>query len=135
MIHCEWQAWNNSCGKFFPRFYSKTFNQKEVFMTTKALFVRFEAKRGKEAQVEEFLQEALSIVEQEGSTLSWYALRLGPSTFGIFDSFPDEVGRKAHLDGEIAMALMERSSELLAAPPTIEKIDVIAAKVAELEHQ
>jgi quinol monooxygenase YgiN len=103
-------------------------------MTTKALFVRLEAKKGKEAQVEEFLREGLMIVEQEHSTSTWYALRLGPSTFGIFDTFPDEKGRKAHLDGEVAMALMERSSELLANPPSIEKIDVLAAKMPVLEH-
>jgi quinol monooxygenase YgiN len=103
-------------------------------MTTKALFVRLNAKKGKEAEVEELLREGLSIVDQEASTVTWYALRLGPSTFGIFNSFPDEISRKAHLDGEITMALMERSSELLSSPPSIEKIDVIAAKLPELEH-
>jgi quinol monooxygenase YgiN len=117
------------------RFYSKPLNYKEASMTTKALFVRIEAKRGKEAQVEEFLKEALPIVDQEGATLTWYALRLGPSIFGIFNTFPDETGRKAHLDGEVAMALMEISSELLVAPPSIEKVDVLAAKIPELEHQ
>ena len=103
-------------------------------MTTKAVFIRLEAKRGKEADVEAFLREELSIVEQESSTVTWYALRLGPSTFGIFNSFADESGRRAHLEGEVSMALMERSPELFAAPPSIEKIDVLACKMPELAH-
>ena len=93
-----------------------------------ALWVRLEAKKGKEKAVEDFLRGGLSLVEQEPATLTWYALRLGPTTFGIYDTFADEAGRNAHLSGEVAAALMEKASELLAEPPSIEKVDVLAAK-------
>jgi quinol monooxygenase YgiN len=98
-------------------------------MVTKALFVRLEAKPGQEAAVEEFLRGGLQIVEQEPATTTWFALRLGPSTFGIFDAFPDEAGRQAHLSGQVAAALMKRASELFAQPPKIENVDVLAAKI------
>jgi len=94
-------------------------------MTNVALLVRLEAKRGKEMEVEKFLRNGLSIVENEPNTTTWYAIRFGPSTFGIFDTFPDNKGRQAHLSGEIAKALKERSSELFAQPPVIEKVDVL----------
>jgi|SRR5271156_828358 len=97
-------------------------------MVNKALFVRLEAKPGKEADVEKFLQAGLSIVQDEPATTLWFALRLGPSTFAIFDAFPDESGRQAHLSGRVAAALMEKAPELLAHPPTIEKADILAAK-------
>ena len=96
-----------------------------------ALYVQLEAKEGKEAEVEQFLRGGLSIVENEPATISWYALRLGPSTFGIFDTFPDEQGRQAHLSGEVAKALMAKASDLLSEPPLIQKVDVLAAKLAE----
>ena len=69
------------------------------------------------------------MAQDEPATIAWFAIRLGPSTFGIFDAFPDESGREAHLSGAIAAALMERASDLLAQPPTIEKHDVLAAKL------
>jgi quinol monooxygenase YgiN len=94
-----------------------------------ALFVRLEAKPGKEADVESFLRGGLSAVQQEPATTAWFALRLGPSTFGIFDAFPDESGRQAHLSGQVAAALMGRASELFSQPPVIEKVDVLAAKL------
>jgi quinol monooxygenase YgiN len=103
-------------------------------MTNVALFVRLEAKKGKEMEVERFLRNGLSIVENEPATTSWYALRLGPSTFGIFDTFPDNKGREAHLSGEVANALKQRSSELFSQPPVIEKIDVLEAKLPEIAH-
>ena len=93
------------------------------------LFVRLEAKAGKEAEVESFLQGGLAIVEEEPATIAWFAIRLGPSTFGIFDAFPDEAGRQAHLSGRVAAALMARAPELLSSPPSIEKVDVLAVKV------
>ena len=99
-------------------------------MVSTALFVRLEAKAGKEADVESFLRSGLAIVRQEPATTSWFALRIGPSTFGIFDAFPDDAGRQAHLNGRVAAALMAKASELLAKPPSIEKIDVLAAKLA-----
>jgi quinol monooxygenase YgiN len=94
-----------------------------------ALLVVLEAKPGKEAAVASFLQGGLSIVEQEPATITWYAIKLGPSTFGIFDTFPDDVGRQAHLAGRVAAALMAQAPELLASAPTIEKVDILAAKL------
>jgi quinol monooxygenase YgiN len=88
-----------------------------------------EAKPGKEADVENFLREGLSMVQQEPATIAWFAIRLGPSTFGIFDAFPDESGRQAHLSGRVAAALTEKAPELLTQPPSIEKVDVLAAKL------
>jgi quinol monooxygenase YgiN len=96
---------------------------------TVALLVRLEAKPGKEAEVESFLRGGLSIVEAEPATTTWFAIRLGPSTFGIFDAFPDEAGRQAHLSGQVAAALKEKASELFAEPPKIEMVDVLAAKL------
>jgi quinol monooxygenase YgiN len=97
-------------------------------MVTVGLLVRLEAKAGKEAEVEHFLKSGLGLVQAEPDTTAWFAIRMGPSTFGIFDAFPDESGRQAHLTGRVAAALMANASELLAQPPTIEKVDVLAAK-------
>jgi len=99
-------------------------------MVTVALFVKLEAKAGKESEVENFLRGGLAIVQQEPATTAWFAIRMGPSTFGIFDAFPDEAGRQAHLSGRVAAALMAKAPELLAKPPAIEKVDVLAAKLA-----
>jgi quinol monooxygenase YgiN len=96
---------------------------------TEALFVRLEAKKGKEAEVETFLRSGLPIVQQEPATIAWFGIRLGPSTFGIFDAFPDDSGRQAHLSGRVAAALMAKAPELLAKPPEIVKADVLAAKL------
>jgi quinol monooxygenase YgiN len=98
-------------------------------MTSKGLLVRVEAKSGKEAEVEEFLRSALPLAQQEPGTTAWFAIRLGPSEFGVFDVFPDDAGRDAHLNGAIAKALMANASTLLAKPPSIEKIDVLAEKL------
>ena len=95
------------------------------------LYVRLEAKPGQEAAVAEFLKSALPIVEREPATLTWYALRMGPTTFGIYDTFPDDQGREAHLAGQVAAALMQKAPELLASPPVIQKIEVLAAKLPE----
>ena len=106
-------------------------------MVTVALFVRLEAKPGKEADVENFLKGGLPIVQSEPATTAWFGIRLGPSTFGIFDAFPDEQGRQAHLSGKVAAALMAKAPELLAKPPVIEKVDVLAVKLpgAELSKE
>jgi len=98
-------------------------------MVTVALLVRLEAKPGKETEVESFLRGGLAVVEEEPATTAWFAIRLGPSTFGIFDAFPDESGRQAHLAGRVAAALKAKASELFAQPPVIEKVDVLAAKL------
>ena len=98
-------------------------------MVTVALFVRLEAKPGKEAEVESFLKSGLALVQGEPDTTAWFAIRMGQSTFGIFDAFPSESGRQAHLSGKVAAALREKASDLLAQPPVIEKVDVLAAKL------
>ena len=98
-------------------------------MVKTALYVRLEAKPGKEKDVENFLLSGLAIVEDEPATTAWFAIRMSPSTFGIFDAFPDEAGRQAHLSGRVAQALGAKASELLAQPPKIEKIDVLAVKL------
>jgi quinol monooxygenase YgiN len=98
-------------------------------MVKVALLVRLEAKPGKEVAVEEFIRSGLPIVEEEPATIAWFGIRLGPTTFGIFDAFPDEAGRQAHLAGRVAAALMAKAPELLAQPPIIEKVDILAAKL------
>ncbi|ALP67673.1 MULTISPECIES: putative quinol monooxygenase [Paraburkholderia] len=98
-------------------------------MVKTALFVRLEAKPGKEQEVEAFLMGGLPLVEAEPATIAWFGLRLGPSTFGIFDTFPDEAGRQAHLAGKVAEALMAKAADLFARPPEIARIDVLAAKL------
>jgi quinol monooxygenase YgiN len=98
-------------------------------MVKTALFVRLEAKPGKEKEVADFLRGGLALVEQEPATTAWFGIQLGPSTFGIFDAFPDEAGRQAHLSGKVAAALMAKAPELLATSPVIEKVDVLAAKL------
>lgn len=95
---------------------------------TVGLLVRLEAKPGQEAAVENFLRGGLPVVQGEPATTAWFAIRLGPSTFGIFDVFPDDAGRQAHLSGQVAAALMAQAPELLAQPPAIEMIDVLAVK-------
>ena len=100
-------------------------------MVSTALFVRLEAKPGKEEEVESFLKSGLSLVQQEPATIAWFGIRLGPSTFGIFDAFPDEAGRQAHLNGKVAAALMAKAGDLLSQPPSIEKVDVLAAKLGD----
>lgn len=97
-------------------------------MVKVALLVRLEAKPGREADVEQFLRGGLAIVLGEPATTDWFAIRMGPSTFGIFDTFPDDAGRDAHLGGRVAAALMAKAPELLARAPVIEKVDVLAAK-------
>ena len=93
------------------------------------LFARLEAKSGKENEVAKFLEQGLALANQETTTPVWFALRLGPATFAIFDAFADEAGRQKHLNGPIAKALMENAPNLLAAPPVIEQVEVLGAKL------
>jgi quinol monooxygenase YgiN len=93
-----------------------------------AIWATVQAKPGKEAQVEEFLKRAQTMAEAEPGTVSWYAIRMGRDRFGIFDTFQDEAGREAHLNGEIAKALMANAKDLLEEDPRIAKIDILAAK-------
>lgn len=97
-----------------------------------ALLVRMKAKKGKEAEVEKFLCEAQPAIENELSTSVWHALRVDPSMYLIFDTFPDEEAREAHLSGKVAKVLKERSSEFFSEPPTIEKLDIVAVKMPEV---
>jgi quinol monooxygenase YgiN len=108
---------------------SKNAIKKGNIMVKVALFVRLEAKPGKEKEVESFLMGGLPLVMEEPATTAWFGIRLGPSTFGIFDAFPDEAGRQTHLSGKVAAALMAKASELFSKPPSIEKVDVLAAKL------
>lgn len=93
-----------------------------------ALFARLEAKPGKEDDVAKFLEAGLAMAREEKTTPIWFALRLSPSTFGVFDAFEDEAGRQAHLSGPIAQALMAKAPELFAAAPSIEPIEVLGLK-------
>jgi quinol monooxygenase YgiN len=95
-----------------------------------SLFVRLDAKPGKEAEVEAFLAQGLQLANAEATTPLWFALKLGERSYAIFDSFYDEAGRQAHLDGPIAKALMAKAPELLATPPSIERLDVLGVKAA-----
>ena len=98
-------------------------------MITKALIVRLQARSGQEETVDGFLRDALALVEDEPDTVAWFALRTGASSFAIVDVFPDEAGRRAHLDGPVAAALEKHGTELLAEPPVIEQVDVIVSKL------
>jgi quinol monooxygenase YgiN len=93
-----------------------------------AIWAALESKPGKEKEVEEFLKSALPLAEKEDGTLTWYAVKIGPSKFGIFDTFAAESGREAHLTGDIAKALFAKAKDLLAKDPEIHKIEVLAAK-------
>jgi len=99
-------------------------------MPTVALFVRLEAKPGKENEVAKFLETGLALADQEVTTPIWFALRLGPTTFGVFDAFKDESGRQAHLNGPIAKALMAQAPVLFSKPPVIEQVEVLGAKLS-----
>jgi quinol monooxygenase YgiN len=98
-------------------------------MVTVGLLVRLEARTGHEMDVENLLRDALTLVDAEQETITWFAMRLGPATFAIFDAFPDDSGRQKHLDGRVAAALQEHANWFTHAP-TIEPVDILAAKLA-----
>jgi quinol monooxygenase YgiN len=100
-------------------------------MVKVGLLVRLVAKPGKEEEVGAFLVSALPLAQAEAATTVWFAIRLSKSEFGIFDAFPDDGGRKAHLGGPIAAALMAKAGELLSEPPKIEQVDVLASKLSK----
>ena len=97
-------------------------------MVKVALLVRLRAKPGKESALEQLLTGGLPLVQEERDTPQWFALKFDASTFGIFDAFPTDAARQAHLAGRLASALMAKAPELLADPPSIERVDVLAAK-------
>ena len=98
-------------------------------MVTKGLIVDLEAKPGKEHELAAFLHQAVPLVEDEPQTVAWFAFRTGERSFAIVDAFPDQRGRRAHLEGAVAAALGERADDLLARAPAIEPVDIIAAKL------
>jgi quinol monooxygenase YgiN len=100
--------------------------QESNSMEAIGLLVTLEARPGKEADAEAFLKSAQPLALNENGTLKWYAIKLGPGKFGIFDTFANEAGRNAHLSGEIAKALGARANELFATPPQIEKVEILA---------
>jgi quinol monooxygenase YgiN len=100
-------------------------------MISKGLLVRLEVKPGLDEQVESFLISALPLVRQEPATTAWFAIHFGGSEYGIFDVFPDDAGRDAHLSGAVAKALMEQAETLLTTPPRIQKLDILAHKLPE----
>ena len=97
-------------------------------MVKLGILARMEAKPGKEDEVASFLEGALALVQEEQGTVTWYAIRIGPSEFGIFDTFEDDAGRQAHLSGKVAEALMANASELFVGSPDIGQVDVLASK-------
>jgi quinol monooxygenase YgiN len=99
-------------------------------MVKLALLARIVARPGKENEVAALLEGALPLAQGEEKTTVWFAFRLGEREFGIFDAFPDEAGRQAHLSGQIAAALMAKAPELLAEPPRIDRADILAAKLS-----
>ena len=98
-------------------------------MNEVGLLVTLQARPGKEAEVEGFLKSALPLVEAETGTTIWFAFKVGPATFGIFDTFKDEAGRTAHISGEVAKALFARAEELFVSAPLIQKPDILAEKL------
>jgi quinol monooxygenase YgiN len=102
-------------------------------MITCGLFTRLEAKPGKEAEVERLLRDARGLVDDEPGTVAWFAIQFEPSTFGIFDVFPDEAAREDHLGGQVAAGLVERAPELFVNAPMLELLDVLEWKVADPE--
>ncbi|WP_263375173.1 putative quinol monooxygenase [Granulicella aggregans] len=93
-----------------------------------ALYGELKAKPGKEAEVEAFLKQGAEMAKQEKGTVTWYALKEDDGAYGIFDTFEDEAGREAHLNGDIAKALMAKAADLFSEPPKIHKIDIVAEK-------
>ncbi len=98
-------------------------------MVKVGLLVRLTAKPGKEQVVADFLAGALPLAQAEPATVTWFAIKISANEFGIFDAFPDDTGRKAHLNGPIAAALMANAADLLAVPPVIEQVEVLASKM------
>ncbi|GAA3834816.1 antibiotic biosynthesis monooxygenase [Sphaerisporangium flaviroseum] len=98
-------------------------------MVTVGVLVRLHARPGKEREIENFLLDGLGLIEDESDTATWFALRINCATYGIFDAFTEDTGRRAHLSGKVATALRERADELFTRPPTVERVDVLAAKI------
>lgn len=98
-------------------------------MTTLGLYIHLEAKPGREFEVENFLRDAMPWAREEMGTTSWFACRIGPSTFSLFVAFPDEYARRAHLEGKVAASMISRAPDLFARPPIVERMDILADKL------
>ena len=98
-------------------------------MNEVGILATLQARIGKEAEVEEFLRSAGPLVEAETGTTEWFAFKVTPATFGIFDTFKDEDGRSAHVNGEIAKALFARAEELFVSHPDIKPVDIVAERL------
>jgi quinol monooxygenase YgiN len=98
-------------------------------MVTVGLWVPLEAKPDKVDAVRQFLEGGRALVNEEPATTAWFAVQLGPTSFAIFDVFPDDAGRQAHLGGKVAAALMAQAPDLFATPPQINQVDVLAEKI------
>jgi quinol monooxygenase YgiN len=114
--------------KLKARFANSSEIEQEMSMSKLAFFARFEAKPGKEEAVAIFLETALEMARKEPTTIHWYALRLSPSTFGVFDTFNDEQARQKHLNGPIGQALKAKAPELFSSPPSIDPVEVLGSK-------
>jgi quinol monooxygenase YgiN len=100
-----------------------------VQMNRFGILATLQARPSKEAEVEKFLQSAQPLVEAESGTTTWFAIKIGPATFGIFDTFRDEEGRSAHINGEVAKALFARAEELFVTSPQIQTAEILAEKL------
>ena len=97
-------------------------------MAKQAIWVMLKAKPGKEAEVEAFLKQGAVLSNNESGTVTWYGVKMAPGTYGVFDTFNDEAGRDAHLNGDIAQALMAKAPELFANELRIERMEILASK-------
>ena len=98
-------------------------------MNKVGILVTLQARAGKEADVEQLLSLATPLVAAEAGTTAWFAIKIGPQTFSIFDTFKNEEGRIAHVNGEVAKALFARAEELFVAPPQVQMVDIVAEKL------
>lgn len=128
LVSCDLLLKKYQTGDNLPAFGVLSCTKKTNTMEKFAILARVEAKPGKENEVSAFLRSALAIANGEAATVRWYALQFGPSSFGIFDTFESIEGRTAHLNGQIAAALVASASELLSKEPTIEMVDLVAVK-------
>ena len=97
-------------------------------MAKQAIWVMLKAKPGKEADVEAFLKQGAVMSHDEPQTVTWYGVKMGPGMYGVFDTFDDEAGREAHINGEIAKALMANAAELFSNELKIEKMEILGSK-------
>ena len=98
-------------------------------MAKLALYVPLEATADKEEEAADFLRSLLSLAQEEPGTTTWYAVRFDHNTFAIFDAFPDEDARNAHLAGQVAVSLIQQAPDLFVDPPEIQRLEILACKL------